>query len=214
MDILELMRTRFTSKVYDTSRRVSDDDIQALLEVCRLAPSSLNAQPWHFFLIDTPQAMKKAQACSGEFNAERFSASHLIAFAVPENIDSNFTDAIYECERNAGRFEGLSLTSRPDTWRAQALLQIASDSQKWYQYASNQVYLALGCVTLAAASKGIHSTIIGGFDPEKFDEVFGLKQKGLRSVVLLCLGYGADNDTNARLNKARLSADQVTSRLE
>ena len=214
MDILEIMRSRFTSKDYDTTRRLADQDVQELLEVCRLSPSSVNAQPWHFFLIDTPQAMKKAQACSGEFNAGRFNASHLIAFAVPVKPDQAYTDALYQCECEAGRFGPNTPEVRPDAWRVDMLLEMGKDPDRWYQYAANQVYLALGCVTVAAAMKGIHSTIIGGYDAKAFDSAFGLDTMGMRSVVLISLGYGANDDANATLGKARLSAQQVISHLE
>lgn len=45
MDILELMQTRYTTKHFNPNRQVSPEDMQTLLEVLRLSPSSVNSQP-------------------------------------------------------------------------------------------------------------------------------------------------------------------------
>ena len=55
MDIVELVRTRYTTKHYDPARRISDRDIADLMEVLRLSPSSVNSQPWHFFVTGTDE---------------------------------------------------------------------------------------------------------------------------------------------------------------
>ena len=63
-DILELMQTRYTTKHYDETRRVSDKDMEMLTEVLRLSPSSVNCQLWHFYLLDTKEAIQKfCQPC-------------------------------------------------------------------------------------------------------------------------------------------------------
>lgn len=56
MDIVELVRTRYTTKHYDPARRISDRDIADLMEVLRLSPSSVNSQPWHFFVTARTKA--------------------------------------------------------------------------------------------------------------------------------------------------------------
>ena len=82
MDILELMRTRYTTKHYDPSRRVSDADMATLLEVLRLSPSSTNIQPWKFYVVDTPEAKEKMMPAVKDFNIERMKAPQFIIFTV------------------------------------------------------------------------------------------------------------------------------------
>lgn len=62
MDIVELVRTRYTTKHYDPARRISDRDIADLMEVLRLSPSSVNSQPWHFFVTAEDAASGAADA--------------------------------------------------------------------------------------------------------------------------------------------------------
>ena len=48
-----------------------------------------------------------------------------------------------------------------------------------------------------------------GFDPEKVDEILGLKEKGLRSVILLPLGYRQEEgDWLVNLKKVRRTSSE------
>lgn len=67
----------------------------------------------------------------------------------------------------------------------------------------------MGCLTVAAAAIGVDSTILGGLEFEKLDEIFGFKAKGERSVVAMALGYRAENDSNAKRPKSRLPRERV-----
>lgn len=84
MDIVELVRTRYTTKHYDPARRISDRDIADLMEVLRLSPSSVNSQPWHFFVTGTDEGKARVMPAVLDFNRPRVAdASHLVVFAVP-----------------------------------------------------------------------------------------------------------------------------------
>ena len=84
MDIVELVRTRYTTKHYDPARRISDRDIADLMEVLRLSPSSVNSQPWHFFVTGTDEGKARVMPAVLDFIRPRVAdASHLVVFAVP-----------------------------------------------------------------------------------------------------------------------------------
>ena len=71
-------------------------------------------------------------------------------------------------------------------------------------WATKQAYIALGTGLIAAAAEKVDATPMEGFNPEHFDELLGLKEKGLKSVVLMALGYrDEENDSNALLKKVR-----------
>lgn len=71
MDIVELVRTRYTTKHYDSARRISDRDIADLMEVLRLSPSSVNSQPWHFFVTGTDEGKARVMPAVLDFNRPR-----------------------------------------------------------------------------------------------------------------------------------------------
>ena len=60
----------------------------------------------------------------------------------------------------------------------------------------------------------IDSTPIEGMDFEKTDEILNLKNKNLKSVMIVALGYRAENDSNADRPKSRLSYDEVISSID
>ena len=213
MDALQIARTRYTTKHYDESRRVSDETMEKLLEVLRLSPSSVNCQLWHFYLVDSKSAIEKLLPAVPDFNIERFKAPQIIIFSVPTTVSEDYWDALYEQEKADGRFIGWTSPERPDALRRRSAEKL-KDPQALLLYASNQVYLALGCLTVAAASLGVDSTILGGMDFTKVDEIMGLSAKGEHAVVGMALGYRAENDANATRPKSRWPKDKVISRFE
>ena len=87
MDFLKLAQTRYTTKHY-SSQRVSDEDIAKLKEILRLAPSSINSQPWQFVFI-SDEATKEAFAKVSLTNEERVrKASHLVIFMANSALPS------------------------------------------------------------------------------------------------------------------------------
>ena len=79
MDMLKLIRERYTTKHYDATRRVSDEDMADLMEVLRLSPSSVNAQPWHFFVAGSAEAKARLMPAILDFNQPRVAdASHFV----------------------------------------------------------------------------------------------------------------------------------------
>lgn len=209
MDILELMQTRYTTKHFDPTRRVSDKDMDTLLEVLRLSPSSTNIQPWKFYVIDTPEMKEKMMLAVKDFNIERMKAPQFIIFTVPKHFTKEYFDELYAQEKADGRFKEWTSLERPDAIRQTYAGKFDNDPEGLLRYASNQAFIALGCVTIAAAAIGVDSTILGGLDFKVLDEIFGFKQKDEQSVVAIALGYRAENDSNARRPKSRLPRERV-----
>ena len=87
MDFLQLAQNRYTTKHY-SNKRISDSDIAKLKEILRLAPSSINSQPWQFVFI-SDEATKEAFAKASFINEERVKqASHLVVFMANSALPS------------------------------------------------------------------------------------------------------------------------------
>jgi nitroreductase len=77
-------------------------------------------------------------------------------------------------------------------------------------WAEKQTYIALGTALIAAANQKVDATPMEGFDPELFDELLGLKDKNLHSVVILSLGYrDQDKDYLANAPKVRIATEEM-----
>jgi hypothetical protein len=76
-------------------------------------------------------------------------------------------------------------------------------------WAQKQTYIGLGFALVAAATEEVDSTPMEGFVPAQVDEVLGLKELGLKSSVILTLGYrDAENDYLSSLKKVRWNDDK------
>ena len=51
MNFADLLPTRHTCKAYHRQRPLSEEQLAQLQEILRFSPSSVNSQPWHFFLV-------------------------------------------------------------------------------------------------------------------------------------------------------------------
>ena len=86
------------------------------------------------------------------------------------------------------------------------------DAEENFNHAAKQAYIAFSQAIAAAAFEEVDSTPLEGFDPAALDEILGLRAKGLRSCVMLPIGYrDTKNDWLVNLKKVRKSkADLVT----
>lgn len=77
-----------------------------------------------------------------------------------------------------------------------------------FTHAAKQAYISFGAAIIAAAFEEVDSTPMEGFSPEAVDEILNLKEKGLKSVLLLPIGYrDASNDWLVNLTKVRKSKE-------
>ena len=212
MDALTIAQNRYTSKAYDASKKIPQDTLNNFLEILRLTPSSINIQPWQFIVAQSDQAKQNISHAMPDHFAYNIPkvlhASEVIIFTAKTDIDQHHLDAIIEAEDQAGRFRTPeSKQAQKETRTRYIELYKTKDIHRWVD---NQIHIALGSALYAAKSLGIDATAIGGFDLTLLDQHLNLTAQGLRSVVLLSLGYHSTEDFNADLPKARLTRDAVT----
>lgn len=219
MDIARIAATRHTCKAYDANRKIPAEQVEQLKTLLRYAPSSVNSQPWHFFVAETEAGkarLAKATPEASPYVANRpkvKNASHVIALCARTNVDDAHVAALLAQEEKDGRFptpEGREMQNKGRSFYVGLHRNDPQDMQAWTQ---KQVYLALGTLLLGAATLGIDATPIEGFDPKLLDEELGLTEKGLKSVVLVALGYRSAEDFNAKLPKSRLPIECVVTEL-
>lgn len=213
MNIAQVAQTRYTTKAFDPARKIPEDKVAQLLAVLRNAPSSINSQPWHYFVATTQEG--KARVAEGTpgtygYNTPKLmNASHVVVFCGRNDFDDAHIAAILDAEDKAGRFatpEAKVTQNNSRTYYANLHRNEKNDAQAWMD---KQVYIALGMLLLAAGTLEVDACPIEGFDPAALDAALGLPEKGLRSVVLVALGYRGEGDFNAKLPKARLPADTL-----
>ncbi|WP_058910103.1 oxygen-insensitive NAD(P)H nitroreductase [Entomohabitans teleogrylli] len=210
MNLEEIIRNRYTCKAYDESRKVTPDQKRQLMELLRLSPSSVNSQPWHFFVIDTPEGKAQILPAFSEANAAKIDKSALtVVFTTRTEIDEAHLNHLLAQEQQDGRFINDDAKSAQDTGR-RYFVNLNSDSvEKQRNWMARQAYISLGFLLLGAAALGMDATPIEGFTPPAMDKALGLEEKGLTSVVVATVGFRGEGDFNTGLPKSRLPQSEV-----
>ena len=212
MNIAQIATTRYTTKAFDPKKRIDAALLEQLQTLLRYAPSSVNSQPWHFVIAASDASKAKiALATQGPYGgneAKVQNASHVVVLCARTTLDDAHLQRILAQEEQDGRFkseEAKAMQTRGRSFYVN-LHREQNDTPQWME---KQVYLALGTLLLGAAALAIDATPIEGFDHTVLDEALGLHQRGLRSVVLVALGYRSAEDFNAALPKSRLPAEEI-----
>jgi len=215
MNLSRIALSRHTCKAYDPTRTIPSGQIDQLKTLLRYAPSSVNSQPWHFIIASTPEGKQRIARAASEGayvanGAKILNASHVVVFCARTSLDDAYIADLLAQEAADGRLPSAEAREAQNKGRNHyaRLHREAGDTQCWME---KQVYLALGTLLLGAAALDIDATPIEGFDPLKLDEVLGLHDQGLKSVVLAALGYRGKDDFNAALPKSRLPVESVIS---
>lgn len=211
MDILSAAKKRHTAKAYDSARRIPEEVMQQVYGLLRNSASSVNSQPWHFIVANTPEGRARiATATQGGFsyNAAKVNdASHVIVLCARIDMDDAHLNALLDQEQRDGRFKDDAARAGQDAARRGYVNMHRFGPKDVAQWLEKQVYLALGTALVGAATLEINATPMEGFDQKILDAEFGLHEKGLASLVLVSFGYSSQADFNADLPKSRLSQE-------
>ena len=203
--LLDDLKWRYATKVYQEGKKVSQENIDKIVEAARLAPTSSGLQQFRLVVVGNQELKEKM--VTGALNPDCMrECSHVIVFAAwdeytPERIDAIYDKTTDERGLVRGRFKRYTDMLKENFGKM--------SKEEQFQHAANQSFIALGLALAQAAELKVDSTPIGGFDPKLVDELLGLPAKGLRSVSLLYLGYADDErDWLGKMKKVRNSMEE------
>lgn len=206
----ELMSWRYATKKMDPTKTVPQDKVDAIIEAVRMAPTSSGTQPFELIVVTNPEVRAKIRDVAHN-QTPITDGSHLLVFAAWDNYTEDRIDEVVKLNVEA-RGDLLLLHQYYDNLKAG---YVPRDPEVNYAHAARQAYIALGFALIAAADQELDSTPMEGFDPASVDEILGLKERGLRSVVLLPLGYRDDKgDWLLNMAKVRKPHETIVSFVE
>lgn len=209
-EVIDKLNWRYATKKFDTAKKVDDAKLERILEAIRLAPTSSGLQPFEVFVVNNPELRAKIQAV-GWNQAQITESSHLLVFAAWDNITEARVNMMFDLTNEQRGF----INEGWEAYRKQLLGIVAARGEKAnFDAAARQAYIALGVAMVAAAFEGVDATPMEGFDPAAVDEILSLKERNLRSVVILPIGYRQpEGDWLVNLKKVRRSRENLITEL-
>jgi len=201
----DLLNWRYATKKMNPAEAVPQDKVDAIIEAIRMAPTSSGTQPFELLVVTNPDIRNKIAAAAGG-QAQITEGSHLLVFAAWDNYTAKRIDNVVDLNVQACGDLPM-LHAYYDNLKSNYLPRVAEVN---YAHAARQAYIALGIALVAAEEQEVDSTPMEGFDPDAVDGILGLKERGLRSVVLMPLGYRDEaDDWLAPMGKVRKSRDTI-----
>jgi len=190
---------------------VAEDKIERILEAARLAPTSSGLQPFEIFVIKNQEVKEKIKPIAWNQSVIT-DCSHLLVFAAWDTYTEDRINYMFDLTneirgvKNEGweNYRQMLLSAYPQ-----------KDAEENFNHAAKQAYIAFSHAVIAAAYENVDATPLEGFDPAAVDEILGLREKGLRSAVMLPIGYREeDKDWLANLVKVRKPIEDLVTRIE
>ncbi len=217
MDILTALKTRYSTKEFDPTKKLTEEQIAQLEQLLVLSPSSTNIQPWHFVLATTDEGKKRiTTATQGFFSfneAKVLDASAVVIFASKVDLTEEYLQKVLEKEDRDGRFPQPEFREQNHGGRSVFANMHKYNYKDFQHWADKQVYLNLGNFLLGVAALGLDAIAMEGLDLKVLDQEFGLREKGFTSSVVVAVGYRRDSDFNKDLPKSRLAKQDVIERI-
>jgi nitroreductase len=210
--LLSRLRWRYSCRKYDTSRVIPPDVWSALEETLVLTPSSFGLQPWKFFVVTDKEYRKKLYPLSHN-QQPVLDASHLVIFTVVDEMRPE--DVERWCLRRRELSEGAMTDGNFEGMRTALTNELIHGTRRssLYEWAAEQVHIALGNFMTSCALLGVDTSPMGGIKPEEFDAFLGLKERRLRTVVLCAAGYRASDEKGTGGRKFRFAQEDVIGHL-
>lgn len=204
--LLAALDWRYATKKFDPTKKIAAETWAALERSLVLTPSSFGLQPWKFIVVANPAIREQLLAASWK-QSQVTDCSHHVVFAMRKGVDEAFVDKFFarQMEVRGDTAESLAgyrsmMTGFVKNITANGLLD---------QWATKQVYIALGQFMAAAAVLGVDACPMEGISPAAYDEALGLKGTDYATVVACAAGYRAADDKYATAAKVRFAASEL-----
>ena len=207
MELLEKLNWRYATKAMNR-QTVPQEKIDNILEAISLAPTSSGLQPFEVYVVTNQEVKEEIKAIASNQSVVA-DCSHLLVFAAWDTYTEERINKMFDLVNEVRGFKN-------EGWEnyRQMLLNAypPRDPEVNFNHAAKQAYIAFSQAIVAAAFEKVDATPMEGFNASALDEILGLREKGLRSCVMLPLGYRDDqNDWLVKLSKVRKSkADLIT----
>ena len=205
MDILSKLNTRYATKVFDPTKKISEADMEKLLEAIRLSASSYGLQPYKILVVEDPKIRAELRKVAWD-QPQITDASALLVFAVKYETNGSTIDEFVKLTAETRNQSKESLEGYSDMMKGSLQNMNQEQIETWV---SKQAYIALGFGLVTAAVIGLDACPMEGFSAVDFDRILDINKLGLKSKVIMAVGYRSEEDHYAHLAKVRQKKEDL-----
>ena len=205
MELLNKLKWRYATKAMN-KEKVAQEKMDVIIEAASLSPTSSGLQPFEIIQIKNQELKEKIKAIA--WNQSVVSdCSDLLVFAAWDTYTPERINHMFDLTNEVRGFKS-------EGWEnyRQMLLDIypKRSAEENFNHAAKQAYIAFSQALTAAAFVNVDATPMEGFDPLELDKLLNLKEKGLRSAVMIAVGYrDKGNDWLENLKKVRKPKEEL-----
>jgi len=203
--VLDPLRWRYATKTFDPSQKLTNEQLDTLLEALQLTPSSYGLQPYKFVVVTDPAVRAKIREHAWN-QGQVTDASHLIVMCARTDVDAAYVERYIQMVAQAQGIDPSVLDGYKQMMLGFVNGKTPAELEEW---ATKQVYIAMGQVLDVAAELKVDACPMEGFDPSAVDEILGLASKNLKSKLLCPIGFRSADDHSAARAKVRFPKEEL-----
>ncbi len=205
MNLIENLKWRYATKRFDSNKKLNSANLELLKESIRLSASSYGLQLYKVLIIED-EKMKALLKDASWGQAQITEASHIFVFCNYSKVTSQQIDEYLQLKASIQNLKTDDLKAYGDFMKNTLLGMTEEQMNNW---TAKQCYIALGNLLAACADLKIDACPMEGFEPEKYDNILGLKAKGLNAAVIAAVGYRSQEDQTQFAAKVRKPLEEL-----
>ena len=200
----DALRWRYATQIFDTSKELSQEALEEILEAGNLAATAYGLQPFEFIMVKD-QAVKDSLLAASFGQEHAVKNSVLVVIAIRTDIDEAY---ISEYIERISKIRNIPIESL-DGFKQSMLSDMSSRTpENRNEYAAKNAFIALGTMMAAASELGVDNHAMLGFDPDQYDQLLNLKDN-LHSSVILALCHRSPDDVWQGYAKVRKNYEDI-----
>ncbi len=181
-----MMIRRFACKQFRTDKALTPDQVNQLLEIGRLSPSSFGIEAWHFVAITSSGIIAHlGTACGGQEAVSTASCVVVILFPPVTHLYPGSDFLVSRAER----FPGGWGVFKADY---QGYFDFLKENGRLEDWTRAQTYIPCANMMTGAASLGLDSCAIEGFNEDRVLEAIGWSGRDWNVGILASFGFSAE----------------------
>lgn len=202
-DFSKVMFGRQSVRKFNPDKKISRDELQAMIAEATTAPSACNLQSWHFVVVDTPEGKEKAKSVMMKFNHPQLDSCSAMIFVLGDTLSYKSYRDVWNKAADEGR---ITPEKRDEVFKTFLPLYESATPEFLTMDATIDASMAAMQLMLVARAHGYDTNPIAGYAADKVVETLGLDKTRYVPIVAIAVGEAAETP----IESERYAAPDIT----